>query len=351
MATTSRAALLTKTHKVLKKHYTSILPSTDRPLLQQLLFASCLENSTFEAAEKVFAQIETSFIDLNETRVSSITELAELTRGLHDPLRAAASFKGILQSVFEAVYSFEIESFKKMTIGQATKELHSYDGSTPFVVSYATQFSFGGHSIPIDKAALETLFVLGVITRKDADEGKVPGLERAIPKNKGIEFGSLLHQLSVDFLAKPHNTDTRAILLSIAADAKERMPKRGAKKKAAAEADAKKKAAKSAAKTTTKKTAAAGKKSAAKTTDSKSTKKASGGTKRKAATSKTKTKTKAGASTKRATSKRLSKAKTEITSCENQPAVRISCGFEPVFFGRSSGCTCGRNGFYVDLEL
>jgi hypothetical protein len=60
--------------------------------------------------------------------------------------------------------------------------------------------------------------------------GVVPGLERAIPKNSGIEFGSLLHQLGADFAASPYSPAYHAILLEIEPKAKERLPSRRAKR-------------------------------------------------------------------------------------------------------------------------
>ncbi len=73
-------------------------------------------------------------------------------------------------------------------------------------------------------------------------------MERAIPKSKGVEYASLLHQLGVDFGNSPFSPRVRAILLEIAPDAKERMPKRGAKKEPeAAKTKKKKKAEKAAA--------------------------------------------------------------------------------------------------------
>ena len=64
----------------------------------------------------------------------------------------------------------------------------------------------------------------------------MPGLERTIPKNKGVEFGSLLHQLGAEVVANPFSTNLHKLLLEIAPDAKERFPKRHAKKAGEAEA-------------------------------------------------------------------------------------------------------------------
>jgi endonuclease III len=229
MATQNRAALLTKAHKILKKHYKPVNP-VERPLLGQLLFALCLENSSHEAAEKALADLRNGFFDWNEVRVSTVNELAELMGQLRDPRAQAACVKRTLQSVFESTYSFELDALKKKNLGQAVKDLEKLPGVTPFAVAYVTQTSLGGHAIPLDKGAFDAFVVLGIASEKEAASGSVPGVERAIPKNKGFEFGSLLHQLGVDLLSRPFSNDVREIFIAIAADAKERLPRRGAKK-------------------------------------------------------------------------------------------------------------------------
>jgi endonuclease-3 len=145
---------------------------------------------------------------------------------LGEPVAAASRVKRVLQSVFEANYAFDIESLKKQNIGVAQKRLAKYGGVTPFGVAYATQTGLGGHSIPLGRGALEVLYIIGAISDKERASGEVAGLERAIPKNKGIEFGALLNQLGVDYAKNPMSPVVRKLLLSIAPDAKDRFPKR-----------------------------------------------------------------------------------------------------------------------------
>ena len=178
------------------------------------------------------------------------------------------------------------------------------------------QAALGGHSVPIDATAMKVMQVLDLVKEKDVAAGSVPGLERAIPKNKGIEFGSLLHRFAVDFAATPHKPDLKKILLEIDPEAGPRLPKRrtkvaakevqapkseSTKKSRASKATAKKAAAQPKKATTTPKKAAKGK---SKRTTSKPSKKT-------AAPQKKTAKTKAGkaSSQKRSTSKGLSKKK------------------------------------------
>lgn len=230
MTTPNRAATLNKTHKVLKRTYKYAPTKGDLPLLESLLFACCLENARYDAAVEAFAKLRAAFFDWNEIRVSTVKELAEVMSQLPDSAGAAARVKGVLQSVFETDYSFDLEQLKKQNIGVAVKRLQKLQGATPFNVAYLTQHGLGGHSIPVDKGTLGALYVLGVISEDEAQAAVVPGMERAIPKSKGLEFGALLHELGAEFFANPFSQSLRDLLLSIAPDAKERFPKRAPKK-------------------------------------------------------------------------------------------------------------------------
>jgi endonuclease-3 len=150
--------------------------------------------------------------------------------------------KRSLQSVFETYYSFDLEFLKKENLGKAVKELEKLDGVNDFALAYVTQNGLGGHAIPTCRGTLEVLRIVGVITDNEAKQKRAPGMERAISKSHGVEFGSMLHQLGVEFDAAPFSPRVRGILLEIAPDAKERFPKRASKKTAASKPTKKTKA-------------------------------------------------------------------------------------------------------------
>ncbi len=236
--TTNRSAVISKLYKVLKKHYKPVVPPADRPALEHLLYSCLLENARFEVADEAFAKLKELYFDWNEIRVTTVTELAEGMGGIPDASAAAQRVKRSLQSVFEGGYSFDIEGLKKQNIGKAEKDLEKVNGASPFVRSYVTQHALGGHSIPISKGAIDVLHAVGIITDNEADKGQVPGLERAIPKNKGVEFGSLLQQLAADLFASPGSSKVKAILAEVDADFKDRLATRNARLEAQAEAAA-----------------------------------------------------------------------------------------------------------------
>ena len=240
MAAKNRADLLTKLHKFVKKEYEPVLPPSNRSVLDHMLYACCLEDSTSEAADEAFARLQENFFDWNEVRVTTAIELSESMKGVARPVESAQRVRKTLQGVFEAYYQFDLDFLKKENLGKSIQQFEKFRGVTPFVISYVAQHGLGGHSIPVDKSLLLLCYVLGIITEDEATKGKIPGLERTIAKSKGIEFAALVHPFAVEFYSAPFSTKVRDKILKLAPDAAERFPKRGGKKR---EAEAKAKAA------------------------------------------------------------------------------------------------------------
>ena len=234
MAGPSRTSQFSKVHKTLKKHYKPVVPDPERPVLEHLLLACCLENAHYPVAEESLAALVHTFFDWNEIRVSTIRELAEVMASLPDPPAAASRVKRVLQHVFEDSYSFDLEELRKSNLGPAVERLNKLDGTTAFSVAYVVQSALGGHAIPVDPATLAVLRLVDLVSDEDVEACVVPGLERAIFKSKGIEFGSQLHQLGADFTANRYSPVLHEILLQINPDIKGRLPKRRVSRKARA---------------------------------------------------------------------------------------------------------------------
>jgi len=223
----NRQLLVTKMHKALRAHYKPVVPNTARPILEQVLFACCLENAPYGVAEQALARLLKGYFDLNEVRVTTVAELAETLHDLPDPSRAALALRRVLQSVFESSYAFTLENAKKHSIAHGVKTLEHLHGATPFVVQFVASTALGGHFMPLDQGALSALYLAGIVSQEEYDAGKAAGLERLVPKKAGVEFGSLLHQFGVDVLGNLHGTTVKKVLLAVNPAAKDRFPKRG----------------------------------------------------------------------------------------------------------------------------
>jgi endonuclease-3 len=232
MAAPSRSTLFAQLPKVLKRHYDPVIPDADHSVLEHVIYGLLLENAAYSVADAALKALRESYFDWNEVRVAAVSDLAEQLQRLPDPALTAACLRDMLQAVFDTTFSFDLEHLRKENLGKAVERLQKFKRSRPFMVSYVVQAALGGHAIPLDRGAMEVFAILGVVEPEDLKAKaaySVPGLERTIPKNKGIEFGSLLHQLSADFVANPYAPSVQKILLEINPSAKERLPKRGKK--------------------------------------------------------------------------------------------------------------------------
>jgi endonuclease III len=227
MASSQRQHVLVRLQKQLKQHYKPIVPNVGRPVLEQVLFACCLENAPYDVAERAFSRLGESFFDYNEVRVTTVTELGETLRDLPFPERSALGLRRVLQAVFESSYSFSLEHARKQSIAAGIKSLEQLHGIPRFVVAFVASTCLGGHMIPLDDGGLAALYAAGVITREEYDSGVVPWLERAIPKKQGLEFSSQLHQFGAEVVRNIHSPLVRRILLAVDPEAKDRLPKRG----------------------------------------------------------------------------------------------------------------------------
>ncbi len=212
MSSGNRTAKYESLYKSLKKHYKPVSDPPERSVLECMLYACCLEDARLEQADEAFAKLQQTYFDWNEVRVTTVSELAEALKALPFPAQAAVRIKQCLQSVFEARYQYDIDDLKKANLGKAVAEIEAWKGITPFVVAYVSQHSLGGHAIPAGQVIYEAMWQCEILTFGEIDKKSLPGIERAIPKNKGIEFAGLLHQFANELFHQPKATSPLAIL-------------------------------------------------------------------------------------------------------------------------------------------
>ncbi len=238
----NRAAKYEQIHKSLKKHFKTLSEPGERTVLEHLLYACCLEDARSEQADEAFAKLQQAYFDWNEVRVTTVVELGEALSSLPNATQAGHRIKRCLQSLFEARYQYDIEDMKKANLSKATEEISAWKGITPFVLNYVSQNALGGHAIPADTLTLEIMVQCEILTQPEAEKKSLPGVERAIPKNRGFEFASLLHQFAVEFHQNPKNAAVLAVFKELGVSPKPKavekpVPKKEAKPAAVATLD------------------------------------------------------------------------------------------------------------------
>ena len=199
MATQSKTQLLTNIHALLKKRYKPKAdPSTSRlSVLEAVLYGICHEDTTREQANQALSRFEGEFFDWNELRVSSVDEIQETLAGIPDTEERAQRIRRFLRQLFNRTYGFTLDTLAKKPLKEALKVLQTYDAfASDYVTATVIQQALGGHAIPIDRAAHRVLDRVGI------SESEVPALrailERAVPKNRGVEFLDLMEDVAND---------------------------------------------------------------------------------------------------------------------------------------------------------
>jgi endonuclease-3 len=183
---------------LLKRTYSASPPKQELPVLETLLYAVCLENSTPEQAGAVYARLLNAFHDLNEVRVSSISELNPLFVELSDPEWRAARVKSALQYVFETNYAFDFESLRRKTADLAAKQLAKIPALSPFVRSYVMQHCLDSHVLPIDDRMHAVLVWLGLSEKEQGPDEAGEHLRSFVRKADAPLFCHLLGCLAND---------------------------------------------------------------------------------------------------------------------------------------------------------
>jgi endonuclease III len=199
MATQSKTQLLTNIHALLKKRYKpKAEPSASRlSVLKAVVYGICHEDTTREQANQALSRFQDEFYDWNELRVSSLEEIEESLAGIPDPDGRAQRIRRFLRQLFNRTYGFTLDALAKKPLKEALKVLQTYDAfASDYVTATVIQQALGGHAIPIDKAGQRVLERVGV------SESEIPALrailERAVPKNRGVEFLDLIEDLAND---------------------------------------------------------------------------------------------------------------------------------------------------------
>jgi endonuclease III len=187
-----------KVAALLKKTFTGALPKRELPVLETLIYAVCLENATLAQADAVYARLHNAFHDLNEVRVSSITELQAVFTDIDQPDWRALRIKSALQYVFETNYSFDFDTLKRKSSELAVKQLAKIPSLSYFVRAYVMQHCLGSHVLPIDTRMHAALVWLGLAEPQSTPEQAGDALRSHVRKADATLFCHLVHCLATD---------------------------------------------------------------------------------------------------------------------------------------------------------
>lgn len=193
-----RQSILSKLVGVLKKKYGRSEPNPQRPVFETLLLAACLEDAQTAAAEAALQRLREGFHDLNEIRVSSISQIERTLTGLSNPAWRALRIRDALHTVFETHYKFDLEHLKRKTHEQALKELSALRHSSFFMRMYVLQHCLGAHVLPLDASSLSLLKWLGLVEPEATAESAAEELKTSVRKSDAGLLCHLLREFACD---------------------------------------------------------------------------------------------------------------------------------------------------------
>lgn len=196
--TADRQSVLKKLLPLLKKQYKIAVPKLDRPVMETMLYAVCLENASVDEGDRAYARLFQLFPDLNEARVSSISELEPVFEGLEDRDWRGFRARSVLQYVFEKSFNFELESLKKKTLELAAKQLGKIKHLSPFIRNFTLQQAVGAHILPIDDATARLLIWLGLASTGQSSDEIGESLKAVVRKAEALPFLFSVRALAVD---------------------------------------------------------------------------------------------------------------------------------------------------------
>lgn len=190
--------ILKKLVTEMKRRYSGSVPKHQRSTFETILFAICLEDCNHKEAEAAYGRMLESFFDLNEIRVSSVTEIERSLGDIRNADWKAMRIREVLQYTFEKYYAFDLEPVRRKTQEAAVKELSQIPHQTSYVRAYVIHHSLEGHVLPVDRSIHKLLIWLGLADAKSDPEGAGEELKHAFKKSEGDLLSHLLKCVATD---------------------------------------------------------------------------------------------------------------------------------------------------------
>ena len=211
--THDRQTIVQNLMTAMKKRYKSAVPKHSHNLLETLIYAAILEDAPEADAIAAYDRLLKGFHDLNEIRVSSISEIEEVLSPLANAGWPALRIREILQLTFEKYYRFDLEELKRKPVEQVEKHVSKFKHTTPFMKLYLINNSLGSHVIPLDDKSRDLLAFLGIIEPQATIDAASEDLKPIVRKADSHLFCHLVRCMACDphFKGKLRLTSNQAL--------------------------------------------------------------------------------------------------------------------------------------------
>jgi len=227
-----------------QKTYGEVRRDPHEDPLERVLFLILADRSTPEKARKGRESLERQLVDLNEMRVTSVAQIAEVIDGVGYEEDKATILKRFLERLFNHQHCISFDFFRELTPAGARAYLEESETMPHRIVVNLMMRFFGEGVLPVDAQLLRVVQRVGVFDRVEMDLAESM-LTALVPKRQVFAFHELMHYVAHDACLVSVKHCDRCPLASICKTAKTkavRKPKAKPKKKAKPNARAKAKA-------------------------------------------------------------------------------------------------------------
>ena len=146
-------------------------------------------------ADEAMRMIDREFVDLNELRVATDLEIAELLGTRYPGIeRRVAMITQALNNIFEREHTLSLDRLKTISRRDARQFLRELPEIHPYVEAYVMLFAFDGHAVPIDDVMLGYLKEHDVIEETATLDDAQRFLEHQLKAEECHDFHSSLRR-------------------------------------------------------------------------------------------------------------------------------------------------------------
>jgi endonuclease III len=150
-------------NQVKKEGGSTTLPPVDEPI-EQLLRGVLSDYAAEARASSALSRLRTAVVDLNELRVTPVSEMVEII-GADYPMcrKAMTELSAALNAVYNKLHHLDLSFLKKCARRSAEAFIHSLEGVNAHARATVILRCFKGHAVPVDAAMFQLLRRTGCV--------------------------------------------------------------------------------------------------------------------------------------------------------------------------------------------
>ena len=172
----------------LKKLYGACSVKASRPALEELLLGVLGNGTGVRKTASAIDSIFESFVDWNETRVASVTEIAESIESVEDAPTKAAVIKQVLNNLYAATGEMSLEVFREKEPHETLVLIENIEDFPEVALARATVLALGHAVPPLTPKVLVACRRMGLLNGRSDPHAQTRQIEKLVPKQDMFEF-------------------------------------------------------------------------------------------------------------------------------------------------------------------